>query len=120
MGEYEELIREKIKEKFGSVPKMAEATGLAATTIYHALDRGMDNTRTETSDRIALAVFGTEKPSVRYSAISLAENEPISEAEQELLDLFRSMDPYGQEQLLVFARGCAASYPKNQAHPMGA
>ena len=40
--------------------------------------------------------------------------------ESELIALFRSMNARGREQLMVFARGCAASYPKNQASEMGA
>jgi len=40
--------------------------------------------------------------------------------EDELLRLFRSMNAHGREQLMVFARGCAASYPLNQVDSMGA
>ena len=43
-----------------------------------------------------------------------------TEGETELIELFRSMDAHGREQLLVFARGCAASYPLNKADSLGA
>ena len=47
-----------------------------------------------------------------YSGI---EETPADEGETELVDLYYSMDAHGREQLLVFARGCAASYPLNKA-----
>jgi transcriptional regulator with XRE-family HTH domain len=44
----------------------------------------------------------------------------ISEDETELLDLYRSMSPQGCKELMIYARGCVASYPKNQADSLGA
>ena len=41
-------------------------------------------------------------------------------AERELVDIYRSLNAYGRDQLMVFARGCAESYPKNTADSMGA
>ena len=44
----------------------------------------------------------------------------MTEDEAALIGLFRSMDARGREQLMVFAKGCAASYPKNKADSLGA
>lgn len=44
----------------------------------------------------------------------------ISSDESELLDIYRNLNAHGREQLMTFARGCAASYPKNTADSMGA
>ena len=40
--------------------------------------------------------------------------------ERELVDIYRGLNAHGREQLLVFARGCAESYPKNTADSLGA
>lgn len=44
----------------------------------------------------------------------------ISSDESELLDIYRNLNAHGREQLMTFARGCAASYPKNKADSLGA
>jgi len=48
------------------------------------------------------------------------QTSDISQNETELLDIYRSLNAYGREQLMTFARGCAASFPKNQADSLGA
>ena len=40
---------------------------------------------------------------------------PLSPEEQELVSLYRSSNAHGREQMMVFSRGCAATYPLNQA-----
>lgn len=52
MGKLEDALKALIKSEYGSVPKFAEQAGLPPTTVYNALDRGMANTRTETTDKI--------------------------------------------------------------------
>ena len=41
MGSMEEEVRDLIADKFGSVPKLAEATGVPSPTIYSALRSGL-------------------------------------------------------------------------------
>lgn len=94
MGEYEDMIREAIREKYGSIPKMAEATGLAPTTIYHALERGIDNTRTETSTKIKDAIFGNDS----YGGAILAKDE------RELLDVYRQVNQWERDLILNHAK----------------
>ena len=43
-----------------------------------------------------------------------------SEYERELLGICRSLSEYGRQQLMVYARGCAQSYPKNKVDSLGA
>ena len=38
--------------------------------------------------------------------------------ERELVDIYRLLNAHGREQLMVFARGCAASFPLNQVSEM--
>ena len=48
---------------------------------------------------------------VDYAVIDMAND--LLDEEQEIVDIMRSITPTGRQQLLVFARGIAASYPKN-------
>lgn len=48
MKTYEDEIKEAIKKQYGSIRKMSLVTGIPATTIYHALERGIDNTTVKT------------------------------------------------------------------------
>lgn len=52
MGKLEDALKSLIKSEYGGVPKFAEQANLPPTTVYNALDRGMANTRTETTDKI--------------------------------------------------------------------
>ena len=39
----------------------------------------------------------------------------LSPEEQELVSLYRASNVHGREQMMIYARGCAATYPLNQA-----
>ena len=108
MGVYEDELRRTIKVRFGSIPKMAEATGIAATTIYHALDRGMENTRTETSRKIKDAIYGSRRPFV--------QRVYVVPGEYELIDLFHSMDDEGRERLIEMAEFLVARHPAEEIY----
>lgn len=98
MGDNEDMIREAIRLKYGSIPKMSEATGIPATTIYHALERGLENTRTETSKKIKYYLFDWDKPN---------ERDTLTETEAELVRIHRGLSPEKQNALLVIARALA-------------
>lgn len=57
MGIFEDKVKKAIKKQYGSVPRMSMQTGIPATTIYHALERGLDNTTTKTRYMILDALF---------------------------------------------------------------
>ncbi len=108
MGEYENEIRAKITKRYGSIPKMANATGIPKNTIYHALERGMDNTTTRTRHQIldALEEKGKEESSVPESN--------LTPDEQRLVDLYRSVDPQWRDEMLSTLANFARRHPLNQ------
>ena len=136
MGDYEDYVHAAIKKKYGSIPKMAKATGIATTTIYHALDRGMKNTRTETSGKIEEAVFGVSPTAFNSIELDINQLEQYAmklseknagdwikhlastathEAENKLIDFYRSMTDEGRERLLEQAELLAGKYPRDKA-----
>lgn len=50
---------------------------------------------------------------INYGIVELPKSSKLSPDEQELVDIMRSMSAQGQQQLLLFARGCRTSFPKN-------
>ncbi len=94
MASETEQVRRDIKAKFGSVRKMATASGIAPTTIYHALDRGIENTTTKTRRAILEAVYGEAV----YSVVTVPTEE------DELLSIYRSLDERGRSMLMAAAR----------------
>lgn len=99
MGEYEEKVQAAIERKYGSISRMASETGIARTTIYHALERGLDNTTTKTRNAILAPLFGSE--GVSYHTVSIEPDMDVDE--RELLTMFRAMDERGKRQLLEIA-----------------
>ena len=95
MGNYEDLVRSAIKSKFGSIPKMSEATGIPITTIYHALDRGLQNTRSETLKRIQDSLFDWAIPEF---------GNDFSEDECELINCYRACDERGKAIIMATAK----------------
>ena len=97
MGEYEDYVRSEIERKFGSIPKMSAATGIAKNTIYHALERGLDNTTTKTRRAILDPLFGDQSDEDEKSVDALSSDDA------ELLDQFHKMDDAQQSLLLAIA-----------------
>ena len=95
MATKEEKVKADIITKFGSIPKMARAIDMPQNTIYHALERGLDNTTRKTSAAILNALYGE----VHYSVVSL-----YSEDEKELVELYRALPPRGQPALIAGLR----------------
>ena len=101
MGEYENMVRSDIERKYGSISKMASAIGVAPTTIYHAFDRGLENTTVKTRRAILEPLYG--KDSLEYHYIEGIEGEQAV-GERELLSIYRSLDKHGREVLMATAR----------------
>lgn len=91
----EEQVRADIATKFGSIPKMAKAIDLPQNTIYHALDRGLDNTTSKTRTAILEALYGRAE----YAIVSLWTDD-----EHELVELFRKLNTKAQRALLAGMR----------------
>ena len=110
MGIYEDKIREAIKKQYGSVPRMSLATGIPATTIYHALDRGMDNTTTRTRYMIIESLFIDDSDVLGGHK---SNSDKLTDDEKELIDIWRKITPAGQQQLMIAARGCLSTFPQD-------
>ena len=104
MSEYENMVRSDIERKYGSIPKMASLIGVAPTTIYHALERGLENTTVKTRRAILEPLYGKDSLEVNYIEGVGSEQ---ADGEHELLSLFRSMDEQGRAALLTMARALA-------------
>ena len=98
MGTKEDKAREAIKAKYGSVPKMAEATGIPKTTIYHALDRGLDNTTTRVRTQIEYALIDL------HSIDDNETDEQLTDDERELLTYYRQLSTKGKHAVLAGLR----------------
>ena len=96
MGEKEERARQAIKKKYGSVPKMAEAIDMPKNTIYHALDRGLDNTTTRVRSKIEYALIDFEP-----IQDDLPDKESLTDDERELLTYYRALSTKGKHAVLV-------------------
>ena len=73
---------------------MAEATGMPPNTIYHALERGLENTRTETSKKIKSFLFDWDDPHQTY----------LTDEERELVMSFRASNEEGKRTIMSVAR----------------
>lgn len=91
----EEQVRADIATKFGSVPKMAREIGMAQNTIYHALERGLDNTTSKTRSAILEALYGRTE----YAVVRVWSDE-----EEELIELFRKLSKKAQHALMAGLR----------------
>ena len=104
MGTVEDKVREDIIIKFGSIPKMAKAIGLPATTIYHALDRGLDNTTSKTRKQIVESLYSDFRndDSGVVDVTSFLSNDEL-----ELLGYYRKLPPAGKHAVIVGLRDFA-------------
>ena len=95
MATKEEQVRNDIVTKFGSIPKMASKIGMAPTTIYHALERGLDNTSSKTRSAILESLYGRTE----YAVIRM-----WSDDEEELIELYRNLPANAKRALLAGLR----------------
>jgi repressor LexA len=75
MGALENSLKKLIIDRYGSMRNFANAAGLPPSTVYNALDRGIANTRTETSYYIldmldvskdSISLSGGKKPAINH------------------------------------------------------
>ena len=105
MGEHEDIVRAAIARKYGSIPRMASETGIAKNTIYHALERGLDNTTTKTRNAILEPLFG--EPGIQYYSVpmgGMVDDDMTTPDESALLSSYRALDARDKERLLEIAR----------------
>ena len=88
-----------------SQEQLAERIGKTRSAVSY-YESGRITPRMYVIERIA-DVLGVSKLDI------IEQREHLTESETELLQLHRSMDAHGQRQLMIYARGLAATYPKN-------
>ena len=99
----------------GLFMKLSAALGIDSETLY-----SMDEEQILDSLKSVMRTRNGKDFFERQLESDLAVALAPTDEEYELLYMFRSMDAHGKEQLMVFARGCAASYPQNKADSLGA
>ncbi len=107
MRSLEDAIKALIKENYGSVPKFAAKIGVAATSVYSALDRGMANTRTELTDKIyrELNIDWDSAKLSGFEELRVKGNETVlTKEEDQLIQDFRSLDASRKQMALSFVR----------------
>lgn len=94
MGNREEDLRQRIESQYGSIPKFCEASGLPKSTVYNIFDRGVQNTRTRTMEKIFyyLHDYGGELESER------------DDSKDEFSVLFYSLDEEQREAVIATMR----------------
>jgi transcriptional regulator with XRE-family HTH domain len=106
-----------IRESKGMGQKEVAAKLLMPVRRYGSYERGERtislNDAAQIADVLEVSIdelMGREqKPSIDYSFIDM-NNSSFKTNEEELVDIYRSLSVQGKEHLLVYARGCAASY----------
>ena len=88
-----------------SQEQLAERIGKTRSAVSY-YESGRITPRMYVIERIA-DVLGVSKLDI------IEQREKLSGTERELLELSRAMNTQGQMQLLIYARGLAATYPKN-------
>lgn len=102
MSTYEDVLREMIKAKYGSILGMAKATGIPKTTIYHALDRGLDNTTTRVRRQIESAL-GIEPEAAAKEQFE-ANQYTLNDDETEIINVYRKISPEGKQAVMTLLR----------------
>lgn len=105
MRSLEDAIKALIKENYGSIPKFAARIGVAATSVYSALDRGMANTRTELTDKIyrELNIDWDSAKLNGFEELRVKGNETVlTKEEDQLIRDFRSLDDNRKHMALSF------------------
>lgn len=106
-------LKELARARGTNLKQVAEKSGVPASTLYAIAsgDTKFDNVGISTFARIAEALGMTADElyagSVSYSYVKMPTDK------DELADIYDSMDAEGRRQLMIYARGLAATYPKN-------
>ena len=114
-------LKEVAKSKGTNIRQLAEKCGVPASTLY-SISRGdtnLDNVGVDLFLKIARGLdvsseelYSLVKKSVEYAIVEMdpVDQFHLNDMEHELLEIYRSLNSDGKNHLLVYARGCAASY----------
>lgn len=101
-----------------NIRKLREARGMSQTDLAKVIGKTRSAVSQYENDA-NVPRMGVIEDIANYFHVSKSEilGEPaktnLTPLEQELVDVMRSVTPEGQRQLMVFARGIAATYSKN-------
>ena len=109
-------LKEIRKNRKMTQQELAQSVGATKRQIG-AWERGENDIPMDYASMIA-DVLKCTVDDIAGRTVPAAKNDDSEE--QELVGIYRSLNAHGRAQLMVFARGCAASYPLNQADAMGA
>ena len=109
-------LKELARSRGTNLKRVAELSGIPASTLYaiSSGDTNLDNVGISTFIKVADALgmsveeLYTGKSEVSYAVVSLPDPE-----RNELMDIFDSVSDEGKKQLMIYARGIAATYAKN-------
>lgn len=106
MGELEKRLKQLIDQKSGSVAAFARETGIPATTIYNALNRGIAGSTTDTVTRL-------------YDALGV-DWSSLSDFDSSRSDLKLKSDESGYEEIPLYgsiAAGVPTGRPGSLTRP---
>lgn len=114
--EFHELLVELMNAKGVNQAQLCKATGIASSAMSHYV-RGETDPSFTKAIKIARALdvpidaLADRNQEIIYSFFDTSKKQKKTE-EDELVEIYRSLDKKGKKHLMVFARGCAASYKK--------
>ena len=116
-------LKEVARSSGTNIKQLAEKCDVPASTLY-SISRGdtnLDNVGIDLFLKIAHGLnvsseelYSLVREEVEYAVVEIDDGDRIStradSSENELVEIYRSLSAEGKEHLLVYARGCAASY----------
>ena len=112
--EFHELLVELMNARGVNQAQLCKATGIASSAMSHYV-RGETDPSFTKAIKIARALdvpidaLAGRDPEIIYSFIDMGGKRKKTD-EDELVEIYRSLNKKGKKHLLVYARGCEASY----------
>lgn len=111
-------LKDFCKLKGTTLNKVADNLNIAASTLYaiSSGDTALDKVGVSLFMRLADALECTTDELynvLKDNESASDESKSLSPDELELVAIYRNLTPTGQQQLLLFARGCMSTFPKN-------
>ena len=117
----EELLKDCILAKYGSVSEFSKQSGIPNTTIRNIFTRGLDGVGVATVLKMCkfLNIDVEELMKGRFSVRPNPQKELVSTSEATLLALHRQLNEEGQEKLLSYADDLVSSGNYIKSDPLG-
>lgn len=111
-------LKEFCKLRGTTLKRVAEKSGIPLSSAYTIASgkTPLNNVGISVFMRLASALGCTtdELYTALTEDVDIQENmHQLTPLEYELVDIYRNITPKGQQQLMLFARGCLSTFPKN-------